>query len=399
MIHRRETATMRVLFFECGEFGGSVRCLGNMLKGLSALGCEVGFVSQYRRTGPVDLDSLDCVQEKYCLDLPPHVRPRPNVVVRTFGVLRPTRFAFRYFRVAMHALRRFRPDVAYLNNGPGAHLPALMAARMLRIPAVCHLRGIFDLRPLDRVCLSRIQRFVVLTKWGRQSFHNQGIPFGGMHQMYDPFDVAEFDRQSRERMDVPAGDNGAVYAVQVGRLREHKRPDLAVEAFALARKECPKLELILAGNGPMQDELEKLIARRGLGDSVHLIGHCSQIPALLGRCHIGLMTSRSEGLGLCFLEYMAAQLPVVTWAMPVTPEVVAADAGIVLETATPEAFASAFIKLYRSAKLRREMGQAGRQSLADGRFEPMRYARELRDMLTDVVAGQPYKEPNEHNRT
>ena len=146
---------------------------------------------------------------------------------------------------------------------------------------------------------------------------------------------------------------------------------------------------VLAGDGPMRTEREELIARRALVDCVYLVGYCSQIPAILRKCHVGLLVSRSEGHPGCVMEYMAAGLPVVTWAMPGISEVVAdREAGFVLKDATPEAIAGTLVQLCQSPELRKKMGQAGRCSVADGRFCPNSYTLRVLDMLTEVVAGQ-----------
>ena len=389
MATKEQYQRLRIMFFECGEFGGSVRCQGDMIEGLSALGCEIGLVSHYRKTGPVDLDSLDCIQRRYCLDLPAQVRPRPDVATRTFGIPHPTRFGMRYFRLAWRAIREFRPDVVYLNNGPGTHLPALTAARMLRVPVVCHLRMMSPLGPIDRFCLPRIKQFITLTRYGRLFYADQGIPSDKLLQLYDPFSVDEFDARTAEPHTGPVTRDGTVYVVQVGALRELKRPELAIEAFSIARRECPELKLVLAGDGPMRDCLETLILDRRLQGVVHLVGQCDNIAALLSRCHIGLHLSRSEGMGLILLEFKAAGLPIVTWNHPVMVEMVEnGKCGIVTDGARSQVIAQALVTLCKSPELRKKMGQAGRRSVVDGRFSPGSHALRLRDMLTEVLAGQ-----------
>jgi hypothetical protein len=185
----KQSTRLRVMFFECGEFGGSVRSLAIMLRGLSDLGCEVGLVSHFRRTGPMDLGSLECIHEKYFLDQPARVYPRLDVTSRTFGIPHFTRLGLRYLCLAFRALIRFRPQIVYLNNGPG-DIPAVIAARILRIPIVCHLRSIFDFGPAHRFGVPQIRQFIVLTKWGRLFYHDQGIPLDKISQIYNPIDLA-----------------------------------------------------------------------------------------------------------------------------------------------------------------------------------------------------------------
>lgn len=383
------TSRLRVMFFEGGEFGGSVACLGEMITGLAALGCEIGLVLHYRRTGPVDLGSIDGVQFRQFLDLTPKARPRPEIAVRRFGIPRPTRFGIRYFVVALRALRRFRPDIAYFNNEIEGSIPAAIAAKLLGIPTICHLRIARDQYCIERVFARFYDQFIVLTKVGRQVVQASGIPIQKVRQIYDPFDVSAFAARIQEplSLEIP-WDNDCVYVIQVGTLNNRKRPMLALDAFAYARAQCPNLRLIFAGSGPLHDALQREVSSRGLDDCVHLIGDCLEIPALLAHCDIGLFVSESEGTGLVILESMAAGLPVVTWNMPVLEEVgVNDEIGIVVKQDNAENFGEALVKLWRSAELCKRLGNNGRNRVRqDSRFYPETHNREILDVLTANVS-------------
>lgn len=378
---------IRVMFFEGGENGGSVLSLAKLLEGLSRHGCDVGLVSYFRRTSPVDLFSLGCVKTSYCLDAPARVRPRPEVSRRTLGIPHPTAFGMQYLRVSLKALVRYRPHVAYLNNGVRDHLPALTAAKLLRIPVVSHLRGSERLTWADRRGSRYVDHFIVLTEWGRIFYHSQGIPLEKLTQLYNPICTSTFDHRAKERLAIPLKDD-SIYVIQTGKLSVHKRPDLAIEAFTCAQRECPKLRLILAGDGPMRGDLEQLVADRGLGDRVLLIGHCRQIPGLLRRCHIGLHCSRSEGQANSVMESMAATLPVVAWNHPAMVEFVKnGKTGLIASKPTAEAIGRALVALYTSPELRKRMGYAGREYVTSNRFSSAMYIPKLRKILHALVTG------------
>lgn len=380
---------LRVMFFETGEFGGSVVCLAEMINGLTPLGCEVGLVSYYKNTGPTDLRSMDCLRFWRCLDVTPKVRPQPEVAVRTIGIPRPTSFGVRYFFLALRALRRFQPNIAYFNTGIESSIPAAIAAKLLGIPTVSHLRIARDLYPIERIFVPIFDQFIALTKAGQQIAQASGTPEYKLTQIYDPFDVSAFVKQMKEPLSENiAWDKDCVYVVQVGALISRKRPMLALNAFALARAQCPNLRLIFAGSGPLRDQLERAVARRGLEGSVHLIGNCMQIPALLSHCDIGLFVSGREGLGLALLEYMAAGLPVVTWSMPVFDElIVNGETGLLVQKDDSKSFAEALVRLCRSSELRKQMGQAGRKWVAEGQFDTSRYMRYMHSLLLNVANG------------
>lgn len=379
---------LRIMFFEGGEFGGSVRSLANLLRGLVDLGCEAGFVSHFRRTGPVDLGSLECVQKNYCLDLPSRVRPRPDIISRVLGIPYLTRFGLRYLFLAFYALIKFRPQIAYLNNNPGGHLPVVIAAKVLGIPLVCHLRGIRNFSLADKLCATRIEQFIALTKSVRRFYHDQGIQRDKISQIYNPFNIIDFDKASNNKLDGLIIEDGSIYVIQVGALTEHKRPDLAIESLILAKKEIPNLKLVLAGDGPIRGKLEQMVGKHGLDDSVIFLGQCDHIPALLKRCHIGLLVSCSEGQGYCFMEYMAGRLPVVTWAMPGIGDELVVDSqnGLVVSEPSPQAIARALVQLCHSPELRAKMGQAGREFIATKRFSSASHVRRIHSILMRLAS-------------
>ena len=359
---------LRVLFFEGGYQGGSVWSLAKFMGHLVGHGFGLGLVSFYHHTSPVDLMSLPYLQQARSLDVSPGTRP--DVVTRTAGVPHFTFFGLRYLLLSLTMIWRYRPSLVYLNNGPEDHLPAIIAAKLLGIPIICHIRHSEKLTRVDKRCIRYVDQFVVLTEWARRFFQEQGIPLHKSRQMYNPFlrdqFIASADKSSDFRL-----PSDTINVVQVGKLSAHKRPEMAIEAFGLARAQCPTLRLILVGDGPLKGMVEDLAGRRGLGNSVHLIGYCQQVPSVLSQCHIGLLTSRSEGQSNCVMEYMAAGLPVVTWNMPAIDELVQDGVtGWVAKEESAAAIAEGLTTLYHSSALRARMGKVGQEAVFSDRFAP-----------------------------
>jgi phosphatidylinositol alpha-1,6-mannosyltransferase len=91
-------------------------------------------------------------------------------------------------------------------------------------------------------------------------------------------------------------------------------------------------------------------------------------------------------MGLVFLEYMAARLSVVTWAMPGIDELVLNNQnGLVVPEPSAEAIAQALVKLCHSPELRAKMGQAGREFVTDGQFNPESHVQKIHSILKDVA--------------
>lgn len=72
-------------------------------------------------------------------------------------------------------------------------------------------------------------------------------------------------------------------------------------------------KLVIAGGGEEEEKLKSLARALGLLDRVHFAGAVpyDMIPAYFSIAHVFVRPSRSEGLGIGFLEAMASGLPVV----------------------------------------------------------------------------------------
>ena len=101
--------------------------------------------------------------------------------------------------------------------------------------------------------------------------------------------------------------------VSVGRLAEEKNWLTLLEACARVMHEDREVRLMLVGDGPQREELERRAIELGLTGQVKFSGKVSfeQVPAYLKMGDLFCYASKTETQGLVTLEAMAAGLPVV----------------------------------------------------------------------------------------
>lgn len=107
-------------------------------------------------------------------------------------------------------------------------------------------------------------------------------------------------------------------ALFAGRLVPQKDP-LAIPGVMAA---APSWSLIVAGRGPLGDELAAGIDRLGLGDRVAMVGWRDDVPRLMSTADAFLSTAAWEGYGGSVLEAHVAATPIVAFAAPGVREVV-----------------------------------------------------------------------------
>jgi glycosyltransferase involved in cell wall biosynthesis len=112
--------------------------------------------------------------------------------------------------------------------------------------------------------------------------------------------------------------------VCVGRLCEQKGQLLLLEALRDLVATHPQAELVLAGDGPMRAEIEKLVVSYGLSAHVRITGWISgqQVLQEIVASRALVLPSFAEGLPVVLMEACALRRPVVTTYIAGIPELV-----------------------------------------------------------------------------
>lgn len=148
----------------------------------------------------------------------------------------------------------------------------------------------------------------------------------------------------------------------VARLTEVKCPLVLVDAFARLHAEYPDVRLLLAGDGPMADEVRRKVDASGLAGNIDLLGSIDAVDDLLPACDVAVLASSSEGMSNALLEAMACGLPVVATAVGGNLQLVKPGVnGVLVPAHDPAAFAEAMLSLARDAHRRHDLGQRARR--------------------------------------
>jgi len=98
----------------------------------------------------------------------------------------------------------------------------------------------------------------------------------------------------------------------VARFDYQKNHDYLLDVFAEYKRIDEKAILILIGDGPLRNEIENKINVLGLSNSVKLLGMRADVSELLNAFDLFILPSRSEGLGIVFVEAQINGLGCVT---------------------------------------------------------------------------------------
>jgi len=148
----------------------------------------------------------------------------------------------------------------------------------------------------------------------------------------------------------------------VARLQREKGVANFLEAAARVAPLLPEAHFVIAGDGPLRQELEILAENLGLKSRIRFLGFRSDASALIESMDVLVVPSLTEGSPLVTLEAMAAGVPVVASAVGGIPDQVRhGEEGLLVPPGDTEALGEALLDLLRDPGRARRLGEAGRR--------------------------------------
>lgn len=190
-----------------------------------------------------------------------------------------------------------------------------------------------------------------------------------------PFGV---DMRAYDRIEpVIAENTGQIIVGTVKSMASKYGIDTLIDAFALTYEKlksneqslASKLTLRLVGDGPSINEYKQQVDKLGIAGKTEFVGRVphTQVPDELAKLDIYVALSRldSESFGVAIIEAGAAGRPVIVSDAGGLPEVTVKNkTGLIVLRENPQAAADAIEKLVLNPKLRRQLGVAGKEHVA-----------------------------------
>ena len=144
-----------------------------------------------------------------------------------------------------------------------------------------------------------------------------------------------------------------------GELNENKNQKTLVSAAALLKDKIPNLKVLLAGNGPKEQELRDQIRAEGLEEVVKLLGYRTDLEKVVPAVDLVVSCSKREGMPLNIIEAMLCKKPVVASHNRGHDELVQnGETGYLFMNNDNVAIASFLCNLQKDPNLRWKLGHA-----------------------------------------
>jgi glycosyltransferase involved in cell wall biosynthesis len=281
-------------------------------------------------------------------------------------------------------LKEQQIDLVHLNNAVHSHRGGIMAALLVGVPCVCHVRVFDRFEMVDVPLLRSVDYFVYMSR-ALEAHVQAQWPAAVGSVIYDGLELTDYLRPydvAAARAEFGLSSDDFIVG-NVGRLVGWKGQDVFIRALAEIAHKVPDLKALIVGkpnrgHESYLDELKALAASYGLAQQVIFTGFRLDVPRLLAAMDVVVhSSSRPEPFGLVVIEGMAAGKPVIaTQGGGPLDSIEEGVDGLLVPLEDPEAMAQAILSLYNDRERASAMGAKAREK-ALKLFTVQRFATEI----------------------
>jgi glycosyltransferase involved in cell wall biosynthesis len=290
--------------------------------------------------------------------------PRSQSFVRRNAQRVAANLASRYQNQCRDFLKQFSADVVHvLSPDPGAMI-AISAAHAAGIPVIYQEVGIpyhppnFEFFYKQFTAVLPLCAEVTTLSPRLAQVCRETLPFSNNLSVL-PITVEDL----RNGHASPRAEQTDITIGFAGRIEHLKGPLVLLKAFAAASRACPRLKLIIAGSGTLEQQFIALSHQFGVASRCEFVSVYKtpdERQSFMEQLDIFALPSLTEGTPNSIIEAMSQGLPIVASDVGGIPDLVASDAGILVPPKDSDALSRALVRLAQDPELRRRMGNAAR---------------------------------------
>lgn len=191
--------------------------------------------------------------------------------------------------------------------------------------------------------------------------------------IYNAIEFAAATESNRNNQQITIGN--------AGRLVEQKGQQHLIEIAKELRKREADVQILIAGEGPLKNNLEGEIKKHNLSNQVKLLGFVSDMPSFMGQIDIFVSTALWEGFGFVLAEAMVAKKPVLGFNLSSNPELIKdGENGFLIPPESTTVFADKLMLLINDKNQREQMGQKA-YNFAKENFEKQQQFEKLEQFI------------------
>jgi glycosyltransferase involved in cell wall biosynthesis len=179
--------------------------------------------------------------------------------------------------------------------------------------------------------------------------------------VYNPINKVRIDSMRKNAVDeksIGIATNELVIGI-VANIRPVKDYETFVKAAKIIHDRIPNSKFLIIGSDDFdyKKKIDSLIIQEGLKEAIIFTGPIENPIPLLKLFHVGVLTSKSEGLSNALIEYGATGIPAVATDVGGNGEIINDHkTGFLVPPGSPEKLANKIIKLLTDSEMRIKFG-------------------------------------------
>lgn len=196
--------------------------------------------------------------------------------------------------------------------------------------------------------LNKLDKYIVLTNYDKEKMDKR-------------FDINSIVINNPKSFESDIVSNlGNKKFIAMGRFVYVKAFEDLIEAFNLFSKKNNDWNLYIYGDGPYKDKYIELIEQYNLENRIFIENYTDDVKKVLLDSSIYLLSSRWEGFPMVVLEAMEMGLPVISYDISASKEIIINNSGILVRSRNIEEYADAMLNLANNPDLLKEMGKCAK---------------------------------------
>lgn len=289
---------------------------------------------------------------------------------------------------------RFKTDLIHANNEPLCNRAALLVAKCLNIPSVCHVRGDQTGSRLMRWAYSLPNHFISVSNWVADSMCNKlDIQRDKISVVYDGIALEKLNINAdgnafREQFNIPVD----AFAVGlVGLLIPWKGQELFLDAAKLLKDQIPNLKMPIIGGTPddcidYENKLKSRVLNESLQEIVFFTGHLSRMENAYNALDIVVSASTNpEPLGTMVIECMGMGKLLLGPDHGGAAEMITHEkTGLLFEPKSAESLAENILKVFNNRSFIPHLGKAARE-VALTKFDVSHHTAQIMKIYRSLI--------------
>jgi len=266
----------------------------------------------------------------------------------------------------VNIFRKFRPDILHTNSSK-AGLLGRLAGHLCGIRKIYHsphghifygyynrlISKTFIL--LEKLVARYTNKILNLTEAGRRDHITERIA------RPEKFIVSSCGVELEPFQKSPSGNilnppEDSLSLIWVGRIVPIKNLQMLLDALVIVKQSNIKLHVNIVGDGELRQEAEDFVRKNNL-EMVNFLGYRTDIPELLAKNDVFILTSINEGFGRVLVEAMVCGLAIIATRVGGVPEIIHhGENGLLIESRNHQQLAESILYLGQNRQKRQDIG-------------------------------------------